>query len=324
MIDSVIKSVLFPVFGSFPSVLTVGSSDQSKKDTTGMKVLFVLDATASMGEYLNENKDCSKMVLAKSLLQDVIKLSELDYDIMTFNTQAHSLCKIDQLPMPAESTYFTPIVPDLKYRLSGTHKYCSVVFLSDGLPTEPLDCAMKAIKEIGNINREAGANPVSVAIGSDADGDACAVFAGNRGYNCFIKYRDDIAKIASDISNGINCNYTMLPNGTYIPIEADSKYYYVGTEVVGESVKPDRQLVEKYLNLVVHKYMSDVSQYKLLQSLVEHSVKLLENETDQKELVEKFTFMLSKMKRVVCENGRTPGLMSAAAQCYRHTSGGQV
>jgi hypothetical protein len=264
------------------------------------------------------------MILAKDLLKDVIKLGPYSYDIMTFNTKAHGLCNIDHLPMPADSTYFSPIVPELEYYIKAETKYCSVVFLSDGLPTEPYECAMKAIKQIGNITREAGANPVSVAIGSDADGSACDLFAGNRGYNTFIKYRKDIAKIASDISNGIVCNYTMLPNGTFIPVEADNKYYYVGTEIVGESVKPDRHLVEKYLNLVIKQYMSDVSQYNLLMSLVEHSVKLLDSKADQKELVEKYTTMLATIKHVIRENDRTPGLLSAAAQCYRQSSGGQV
>jgi len=324
MIDSVTKSVLFPVFGTFPTVLTIGSSNQPKKDTTDMKVLFILDATGSMGEFPNELGECSKMILAKDLLQDVIKLGSYPYDIMTFNTKPHSLCNIDHITSPSGSTHFTPLVPELAYYFRSAFKYRSVVFLSDGQPTEPYDIAMTAIKQIGNITREAGANPVSVAIGNDADGAACDLFAGNRGYNCFIKYRKDIPQIAVDILNGIKCNYEMLPNGTYIPVEADNKYYYVGKEIVGESVKPDRQLVEKYLNLVIKQYDSDVSQYKLLMSLVEHSVKLLDNEADQKQLVEKYTTMLTAMKRVIIDNDRTPGLISAVAQCYRQSSGGQV
>jgi len=320
--DSV--SVSFPVFGSFPNFLVVGSNDQPTKDISGKKVLFVLDSTGSMGGYPNELHECTKMVLARDVIQKVITLGGYNYDIMTFNTKPHPLCNIDQLPAPSDSTHFSPLVPALETLVTIDSGYCSVVFLSDGLPSEPSQIAIDAIRKIGNITREAGANPVSVAIGSDADGDACAIFAGNRGYNCFIKYRKDIDQIASDISNGINCNYTMLSNGTYIPIEADNKYYYVDTEAVGESVKPDRHLVEKYINLVINKHKKDVSQYKLLQSLVEHCVKLLENEADQKELVEKYTTMLTTIAHAVHDNEGTPGLSSAVAQCYRQSSGGQV
>jgi hypothetical protein len=319
-----INSVLFPIFASFPNVLSFGSSNEPKKNITGKKVLVYLDVTGSMGEYANETGEYSKLVLAKNLLEKVLIVNGYDYEIVPFNTQPHEVCKLEGVPMPGGSTYFTPLVPDATMRLTKGSGYCAVLFVSDGLPTEDRIIAHDAIKTIGNITREVGANPVSVAIGSDADGQACALFAGNRGYNCFIKYEKDIDQIAKDICNGIECNYHMLPNGSFIPIEADSKYYYVGTNVEGDSIKPNRKLVEKYLNLVIHKHMADVSQHHILKSLVGHTVKLLDNEEDQTELVKKYNSMLTTIQRAVHDNYGTPGLLSAAATAYRQSSGGQV
>jgi len=324
MTHSNIKSVLFPIFASFPNVLSFGSSQETKKDITGKKLLVYLDITGSMGEYANETGECSKLVLAKNLLTKVLLKNGLDYDIVPFNTGPHEVCKLDSIQEPYDCTFFTPLVPDANIRLTKDSGYCAVLFVSDGLPTENKHDARNAIKTIGNITREIGANPVSVAIGSDADGQACALFAGNRGYNCFIKYQKDIDKIAKDICNGIECNYSMLLNGSFIPIEADGKYYYVGTEIVGESIKPDRVLVEKYLNLVIQKHMADVSQHNLLKSLIGHIVKLLDDKVDQKEIVAMFENMLTDIQHVIHENHGTPGLLSAVATVYRHTSGGQV
>jgi hypothetical protein len=277
-----------------------------------------------MGEYANKTGECSKLVLAKNLLTEVFLKNGLDYDIIPFNTQPHVVCKLSDIPMPSGSTYFTPLVPDATIRLTKESEYCAVLFVSDGLPTEDNKVARNAIKTIGNITREIGANPVSVAIGSDADGQACALFAGNRGYNCFIEYQKDINKIVNDICNGIRCNYHMLSNGSFIPVEADGNYYYVGSEVKGISIKPDRKYVEKYLNLVIQKHMSDTSQHVLLKSLVGHTVKLLDNEIDQQELIAQFNTMLTDIQHVINDKQGTPGLLSAAATVFRHTSGGQV
>jgi hypothetical protein len=45
------------------------------------------------------------------------------------------------------------------------------------------------------MTREADANPVSIAVGDDADGVACALFSGNRGYECFLKYEKLSSKV---------------------------------------------------------------------------------------------------------------------------------
>ena len=164
---------------------------------------------------------------AINLIKKVIELNpNCSYDIMPFNENPYSLCKLSDIILPEKCTYFSPLVPTLEKLLKET-KYSSVVFLSDGLPTESPEIGRKAIQAIGNITRENGANPVAVAIGVDADGEACGLFAGSRGYNCFIKYERNIDDVANDINHGINCVYEMLENGLYVPVEADGNYYYV-------------------------------------------------------------------------------------------------
>jgi hypothetical protein len=45
MADSISVSVSFPVFGSFPNVLVVGSNDQPKKDISGKKENMIMKMT---------------------------------------------------------------------------------------------------------------------------------------------------------------------------------------------------------------------------------------------------------------------------------------
>ena len=316
------KSVLFPVFGSYPNVLNVGHNDQEKKSIDGKKFLFILDATGSMGEFINEKQECSKSVMAKNLIKSVVEIRKKnDYDIMEFNDKPHPLCKLDQLLPPEKCTYFTPLVPEIKNIVNDKSNYCAVVFMSDGLPSEDITSARNAIQEIGNITREYGANPISVAIGRDADGQACGLFAGNRGYNCFIKYNRELEKITEDISNGIDCNYHVLENGMYVPIESDGNYYYVGEEAVGETIKPTRQLLEKYLNLVIQKYIDDTTHLTLLRSLIGHCVKLLDDENEQKEVCAHYYELLEDVKYTVKEQINTPGMLSAVATVFRNKSG---
>ena len=319
--SDLVKSVLFPVFGSYPNVLNFGQSNKLKSSTKDKKILYVLDGTGSMGEFINELGECSKMVMAKKLIKLVQdSRPDNDYDIVVFNTRPFDACKLDGVPEPNNATYFTPLVPELDRIFKTDHKYFSVVFMSDGLPSEETPVAHEAIRTLGNITRENGVNPVSVAIGSDADGLACSLFAGNRGFNCFIKYNKDLEGIGSDISNGVDCVYEELPNGAFIPVESDNSYYYVSTNPDGDTVKPTRELVEKFLNLVIQKHLSDTSNYSTLRSYVELVVKLLDDETAGKEIVDKYIKLLETVKRVAIQNAGTPGIISATASAYRQVS----
>lgn len=195
--------------------------------------------------------------------------------------------------------------------------------MSDGLPSEDLSVARDAIKAIGNITREAKANPVSVAIGSDADGESCGLFAGNRGFNCYIKYDKEREQIVSDIVQGVQCNYQELENGAFIPIEADGNYYYVGDAASAATVTiaPTRPLVEKYLNLVIQKNITDIKQVPLLKSLVDHVIVLLNTETDKTEVQKKYFDILDSVKKIaMAMPSGAPAMLSAISSNYRTAS----
>lgn len=128
MSASTISSVLFPILGSYPSVLNFGTSSSAPRNTEGQQLLFVLDGTGSMGEFINEKHECSKAVMAKRLITNVLERSPgLSHDVMVFNTSAHPLCKVTEIPAPADSTYFSPLVPALKETVLGKN-YAAVVF----------------------------------------------------------------------------------------------------------------------------------------------------------------------------------------------------
>lgn len=318
MLDQ-INSVLFPVFGSFPNVLNFSKTNKPTNKNVN-KLLFILDTTGSMGGHLNENRNSSKMYNAKQLIKKVISLnSDCSYDILPFSQNPFPLCKLENIDEPNGSTYFSPLVPEVETILKNT-QYDSVIFLSDGLPSEPVQIAHESIKMIGNTTRENKCNPVAVAIGIDADGEACELFAGSRGYNCFIKYEKDLDSVANDINHGINCVYKMLETGLYVPVESDGNYYYVDTTSSDKTVKPNKELVEKYLNLVIKKYLMDNKQFPLLKSLVEHTVLLLDNETDKKEIIIKYEEMLQIVKKTTFDTHGTPGAKSAIASVFRNTS----
>ena len=317
------KSVLFPILGKFPSVLNFGENTTTVRNIEGQKIKFVLDGSGSMEDQINEKKECSKSMMAIELITNVVSaFPKNDYDVIVFNSRVlDGTFKVNTIPKPSDCTCFTPIVPELKKMKDSN--YCAVVFLSDGLPSETIEEAHKAITEMGSVTREFNANPVAVAIGTDADGASCAKFIGSRGYNCFIKYKSDLKQTSDDIINGIKCNYHMLKNGEFIPVEADNNYYYVGdaSSVSTETVKPTRHLVEKYLNLVLQNHISDTRNVPLLKSLVEHCVLLLDNEVEKSEITKKYFDMLDKVKEIIASlPPRAPAFLSAASSAMRTAS----
>ena len=315
---SIMQSVIFPTIGTFPTVLNFNTSVKEKADINGKKILFILDGTGSMGEFINHERKSNKAVVAKKIIEQVVsKRPSNGHDIMIFNDKPYPLCKVGEIPEPSGSTYFSPLVDELKKVILNDSNYCSVIFMSDGLPTEPKDIACNAIIAIGNTTREMGCNPIAVAIGSDADGESCELFAGNRGYNCFIKYEKNIEEIVEDINNGIDCKYEMLENGTYIAVEADGKYYFVENNKLGDTVPADKFLIEKYLNLVIMKYITNADKIPMLRSLVEHCSKLIDDKIIQKEITDKFNGLLEVVKKTIIMDGKTPGMMSATKQAYR-------
>ena len=306
---------------AFPTVLNFNNNDIDKTDISGKKLLFVLDGTGSMGEFINYQDKVSKAVAAKKLIEQVLsKRPTTDHDVMVFNDHPYPVCNVSAIPQPCGSTYFSPLIDEINKVVTKTSNYCAVIFLSDGLPSESKDLAHNAIRKIGNTTREMDCNPVAVAIGHDADGGACALFAGNRGYNCFINEMKNLEEVATDINHGIDCKYKMLENGQFIPIEADGKYYFVGSDVLGTTIAPNKFLIEKYLNLVILQHVNDPTMYESINKLVEQCSKLIDDVTEQKQIMDRFTKILHVVHQNYVDNGNTPGLMSSGGACYRAAS----
>ena len=323
------QSVLFPTItykkGHFPTTLhfNTAASDKNSSSLDGKKILFVLDNTGSMGEYINYRGQYSKAYTAKKLIEQVLsKRPTNDYDVMVFNDHPDPvLCKIAAIPEPNGSTYFSPLVDEIVKVVTPTANYCSVIFLSDGLPSEPLPIAQEAIRKIGNISREMHCNPVAVAIGHDADGASCALFAGNRGYNCFINEHQNLEAVADDISQGIGCKYKMLEKtGQFVPIEADGKYYCVDSDMPATTVAPNKFLINKYLNLVIMQHINDPTIFVSLSELVAKCSKLLTDEKERKEIIDHFQKILNDVHKNCVANANSPACMSSNSAGYRAAS----
>jgi len=306
---------------TFPTVLNFDTDNTPKTSIDGKKILFVLDGTGSMGEYINYKDGISKAVAARKLIEQVLsKRPTNEHDVMVFNDHPYPVCKVTDIPMPSGSTYFTPLIDEIVKVITTSSNYCAVIFLSDGLPSEPLDIARSAIRKIGNTTREMNCNPVAVAIGHDADGGSCSLFAGNRGFNCFINEMKNIEEVANDINHGIDCKYKMLENGQFIPIESDGKYYYVDSEVKGTTIAPNKFLIEKYLNLVILQHVNDPTMFESINKLVIECSKLLSDENEKKQIIDRFTKILHVVHQNFVDNGTTPAAMSSGGACYRAMS----
>jgi hypothetical protein len=318
------KKLFFPfVNNKFKNILNISYTENKfkKQKHENESILVILDITASMGDYLNEIKDSSKSNAVKILLK-AIESCGYTLDIMPFNTMVHPICNIENIPEPNECTIFSHLVLELNELLHKKHKYGAVLFVSDGLPTEDTVIAHKAIQRIGTITREAGINPVSIAVGDDADGPACALFSGNRGYECFLKYLKNLDKLTTDIINGINCNYIMIESGEYIPVEPSGNYYYLSKDE-NSKVSHDINIenVMKYLNIIVLEEISKTNpDYKELKNFIEQIVKVIPDINNQTMIIMHFNNMIVDVIKVTETQRNTPSVLTARKTAYRGMS----
>lgn len=318
-----IKKIFFPNINSkFSNVLNIGFTENKfkKRKHENESILVILDVTASMGDHLNDKKEISK---AKAVKKILTKIESLGYklDILPFNTVAHFICNIENIPEPNECTYFSPLVLELNKHLHKKHSYGAVLFVSDGLPTEDKIIAHKSIKQIGSMTREAGANPVSIAVGDDADGSACALFSGNRGYECFLKYLEQIESLVTDIVNGINCNYIMLESGDYIPVEPNGNYYYLTKEENSISIDINVENMMKYLNIIVLEEFSKTDpDYNELKSFIDQVVKVIPDQNNRNMITSHFNNMIGKVIQTTNDQKNTPSILSSRKYAYRGMS----
>jgi hypothetical protein len=314
------KFITFPKYKDYANNLIIGFKTYQPKSIEGKKIRVILDNTGSMGE-MNSNKcEGTKHQFAIRIIKQLItKFSFCILEIMPFSETPLPVTTIDQVSEPANCTYFSPILPVIQKDISSKTEHIAVLFISDGLPTEPLSVAQEAITKIGIHCREAGTNTISLAIGSDADGNSCTKFTGNRGYNCFVKYNSEVEDAVSDISNGIKCNFIMASDGQYIPIEESGNYYYLSKSIVGSSEQPTVETVRKYINLIVQDEIRNpkLKEVSSLIDFVKTIVKVLPNQDDQEQLIKFFTESLGEVKKVMTQYAQTPCMTSVSKQIYQ-------
>jgi hypothetical protein len=312
--------IKFPQYKSYPEHLLVGFKSHEPKMVAGKKILIVLDTTGSMSESINHDKEGIKIDFAKKIIHEIIEQYPFSIvEIMPFSDNPKPIVSYKEIPIPDGCTYFTPILPEVTKHVKTNSDYTTVIFMSDGLPSESLETAQNAIIKLGSYCREAGANTIAVAIGSDADGKACSLFTGNRGYNCFGKYYKDIPLIMVDVLNGIKCNYIQISDGNWVPIEESGDYYYLSKNSEGEPQMPTFQTIRKYISLIIQDEIRNPEKINVeqLNEYIVKVAKLIPNVSEQNELIDFFTKSLQVVKKTILTLGATPSIMSAAKQAYQ-------
>ncbi len=318
--------IKYPKYNDYPSNLLTGFQSNIQKNVNGKKVLIILDITGSMGSHINSSESSTKLTFAKKVIKKIIdKYPFTVFEIMPFNTEPLPIISFDQIPEPNGSTYFSPILPEVLKLLDKNTSvdYSSVILMSDGLPSEDTELAHNSISALGTHCREVGANTISVAIGSEADGNACSLFTGNRGYNCFVKFEKDIDPAVSDIINGIKCNYVQVRDGVWIPIDESGNYYFLGTpdnnDNLGTELQPTYETTRKYISLIIQNELFNPSTMNIsnLVEFIKTIVNCLPDEKDRKELIEFYTKTLVAVENTSKIYMKTPSINSAVKQVFQ-------
>ena len=206
------------------------------------RVLAIFDNSTSMNNKLNQNSFYTKHSVAKRIL----RLLGRSIDVLPFNHQLNKKCKIETIAKPSGDTKFSVIWEKIK--MYSLNKYGSVLFISDGQPTESFIDAYHAIQETGKYIRNSGLNTVSLVVGIDGDGYASYQFSGDYGYNCFIDNDEKVDFVVNQIQKGLSLNYIQVDN-QFIPVSENGEYYYLSSEYIGKPLEPTVEYVKKYLEL---------------------------------------------------------------------------
>lgn len=311
--------IKFPKYSKYPCVLHMGFKSNDVKNVIGKKILIILDVTGSMGENINDNNEGTKISFAKKIISQLIDAYPFSvFEILPFSENTDNVIGPNEIPEPDGCTNFSPIPIALKKLIGSNSDYISTIFMSDGLPSEPTDIALDAIKQSGSFCREMKTNTISVAIGSEADGQACALFTGNRGYNCFVKFQNEIEPAVADIVNGIKCNFTLVENN-WIPVESNGKFYYINDTLGSHEIEPDIESVRKYISLVIQEEISNIKHFNSnkLVEFVKVVANCLQNEKERNEIIEFFTKSLVVVKKAISDYAGTPSCISATSQAWQ-------
>lgn len=313
------KYIQFPKYANYPSVLHVGFKSNDVKNVIGKKILIILDVTGSMGEYCNQKKEGTKITFAKQIIKQIIDTYPFSIvDILPFAQSTQNIVSYENIPEPKGCTNFSPIFNEIKSIINQDCEYISTIFISDGLPSEPLDIASDAIMKTGSYCREMNTNTITIAIGSDADGKSCSLFTGNRGYNCFVKFESEIDFVVNDVINGIKCNFILI-GSNWIPIESNGLYYYINDTISTNQTKPDIESVRKYISLIIQEEISNLKYFdsnKLIE-FINQIANCLDNLEERNEIIDFFTKSIVVVKKAIKKYASTPSGLSAAKQAYQ-------
>jgi hypothetical protein len=311
--------IKFPNYSNYPSVLHIGFKSNEVKDVVGKKILVILDVTGSMDEHINCSYEGTKIAFAKKIIAQLIEVYPFSvFEILPFAETVKDIVSFDNIPKPDNCTKFSPIPDALKKIISPNSDYIASIFMSDGIPSEQSDIALNAIKLAGSFCREMKTNTITVAIGSDADGQACALFTGNRGYNCFVKFDKEIESVVNDVVNGIKCNFTLVENN-WIPIESNGKYYYIDNNIGINEIEPDIESVKKYISLVIQEEICNFKHFdtnKLIE-FIKVVAEYVKDEKEKNDIIEFFTKSIIIVNQTINDYAATPSGYAATKQAYQ-------
>jgi hypothetical protein len=321
--SKIISVYVFPTFGNFPNTINVGISTKNSNYLDARKVLVVMDITGSMGGFVNEKHKHTKYDVTIEMLT---KLKEHGnyIDVLPFNIRPYELCDIENVPKPSDSTYFSPLVPEVERILKIVPDvYKGIILISDGLPSENYEKAYSAIQTLGNITRNHSINPVSLAVGCDADGSACALFSGKRGFECFIREESHIEEVVNDIHKGLHCSYEINSAGDFIPVENDGNFYFLSKEIKETSNNYTMEIIIKYINLIILQELSKRSpDYQNLRNFTKKITELCKDKSNAQMLYTYFDGIIGNIyqENVLSGMDRTSSAVTQRKQQFRSSS----
>jgi hypothetical protein len=335
------STYFFPQYKDFSDVLNighVGSSFKIEKDLDKKRVLIILDVTGSMDEMFNDKTEyhsfrTTKYQIAINILKNLVKeflTYDLKFDILPFNEKPLPLMTYDNtesfwdtLPKPDNCTYFTPLVDEINKLLESLNNYAAVFFASDGIPSEDKHDALEAVTKIGIKLRSKDINTGSLAIGVDADGFACAKFAGERGINIFINKTEMITQVINDMKIVIKNQYIKIGEKS-IPVEEDGKYYYIQKSKTHDPIDLTNEITlnvtKKFIDLlIIYESTQPYFNQKLIGEIKIYINKIAEilPKDDKVKFLDFYKNILKEIETTQLSFGASNCLASAVSQNYR-------
>ena len=120
----------------------------------GKKIIVIIDITGSMGELINWENESTKITFSKKIINEIVECYLFSIvEVMHFLYIPKPFVSFNDIPEPGGCTYFTPILTKVTKHIKTGSEYSSVIFMSDGIPSEPAKTGQKAITTLGSYCR---------------------------------------------------------------------------------------------------------------------------------------------------------------------------